>query len=111
MIIRDFEELAEKKVEMVMCEFCSETYDRRKTLQHNYTNHFEIWEDAAKVDFFYSDKDSQAMQKKYAGTESNEHQRLLNYLSPIQILMYLKPWIGDYKLEPLSVVRRPFFNV
>ena len=42
-LFSEFEEMAEAKPEMVMCEFCSETYDNRKMLQHNFNNHFDSW--------------------------------------------------------------------
>jgi len=39
----EFEGMAEAKPEMVMCEYCSETYDNRKMLEHNFNNHYESW--------------------------------------------------------------------
>jgi len=46
---RQYDGDRETKCELVMCEYCSETYDKQKMLQHNYTTHYDLWVEGAKM--------------------------------------------------------------
>jgi len=50
-VFKSYEGSSGTKPELVMCEYCSETYDKQKMLQHNFTNHFDNWMEGAKVRF------------------------------------------------------------